>query len=205
MLAAVLAMSAITASAAAANEFHAAAAPTTLTVGSNETQKFLYESSGKTVECTAVAGAGGMQTQTKKEVVFEPQYSECTVNGISFSKAEVSMNGCAYQFTIEATKNEGQTHVNCFASKQITITVKVFGISVCTYHIGKQTPKGNADYVNNGSNSVNVQPTQTGIVATRQGGSDCGALQSQTGTYTGAVQIIGEKPGTQQLIDVQVG
>ena len=71
-LAAVFAMSAIAASAVSANQFHSKAEPTTLKVGSPETQKFLYETGGKTVECTTVGGSGEMLKTTQEDVVFKP-------------------------------------------------------------------------------------------------------------------------------------
>ncbi len=88
---------------------------------------------------------------------------------------------------------------------QITITVKVFGVSVCTLHIGEQTPSGVADYANSGFTKVNVQPTQTGIVSTRQGNAECGEPTSTTGSYTGQVQVKGEESGTEKEVAIQVG
>jgi hypothetical protein len=204
-LVAVFALTAVTAPVASANEFHSAATNTTLTVASNEDQKFLYESSGKTIKCTKIGGSGQATAQTLKEVTFKPDYQGCTIDGIAFSQAQVSFNECDYTFTIEATKNEGPTHVACNGTSQITITVKVFGVSVCTFHIGKQTPKGNADYEPQGGNHITLQPTETGIVGSRQGGSECGSASSTSGSYTGKVTVLGEKTGTQQEVAIQVG
>jgi len=127
------------------------------------------------------------------------------VNGIGGSTAEVKMNECDYKFTIEAGSNTGKAHVECAGTSQITITIKVFGIDICTLHIGKQTPGGTTDYENSGTERVTVTPTQTGIVGTRQGSAECGATQSTTGTYTGVVQVKGEETGTQNEKAVQVG
>jgi hypothetical protein len=204
-LIAAFAMSAIAASVASANEFHSSATNTTLTVASNEDQKFLYEKEGKTVKCTKVGGSGTATAQTLKEVTFKPDYQGCTVDGIAFSSAQVSFNECDYTFTIDvAGKNEGKTHVACVGTSQITITVKVFGVSVCTFHIGKQTPKGVSDE-KQGSGNIIVEPTETGIVGSRQGGSECGSASSTSGSYTGSVTILGEKTGTQEKVSIQVG
>jgi hypothetical protein len=204
-LMAIVALGAIVASVASANSFHFEKSPkTTLTVGANEDQKFLYESGGKTVKCTGIGGDGDAQSETATEFTFKPQYSGCTVDGIAFSSAQVTMNECDYIFTIDATKNTGATHVACNGSSQITVTVKVFGVSICSYHIGKQS-LATTDYANNGSNNINVQPTLTGIVATKQGVSECGSLQSKTGTYTGAVEFKCETTGTVQQMNCQVG
>jgi hypothetical protein len=204
-LLAVFAMSAIAASAASANQFHSSVEKTTLTVASNEDQKFLYESGGKTVKCTGVGGSGEANTATTSTVTFNPTYSGCTVDGIAFSTAQVSFNECDYLFHVDASANEGATDVVCTGSSQITITVKVFGVSVCTFHIGKQTPSGKSKYANSGAKQVKVQPNQTGITGSKQGGSECGSASSTSGTYTGSVVVKGEKAGTQEEVAVQVG
>jgi hypothetical protein len=201
---AVFVMGAIAASAASANQFHSTATNTTITRSANATQSFTYETGGQIVECSTVGGEGQATAQTTAELTYKPQYSGCVVSGIAFSSAQVSMGNCDYLFTIETGANEGPVHVNC-TSGQITITVKVFGISVCTLHIGKQTPSGVAHYANSGANRVTVQPTQTGIEGTRQGSEECGEATSNTGTYTGQVEVKGEEQGTQNEKAIQVG
>jgi hypothetical protein len=199
----IVAMNGFASAAEAGVEFHSDAEATSLTVEKSETQKYLYETGKITVECATVGGAGNMQKTTQKELHFTPQYSQCTTT-IPFTLAEVSMNKCFYTLTLTETEAAGQADLNCTESNQITITVKTFGVSICTLHIGKQAPAGHVDYSNNGTNSINVQPTVTGMVATRQGSSECGSLQSKTGTYTGPLQIIGEKAFSQNKVNVQV-
>jgi hypothetical protein len=190
-LLAILAIGAITSASASANFFHSPVEPTTLTVGKNETQKFLYETGGKIVECLTMGGAGVLGETTDQEFTFAPNYSKCEVNGIPFSQAQVSINGCEYFFTIDSFVNGGPTHLSCFGTNQVTITVKVFGVSLCTLHIGSQTPASKSHYANVGD-GVEVQPTQTGIKGARQGSTECGSASSISGTYTGKAQIIGE-------------
>lgn len=207
-LVAICATSAVTASAAVGNQFHSAAAKSIVTVVSNSTQAFLYETSGRTVECTTVGGSGTFSGQTVSEVTFAPTYSNCKVAGIGMSQAEVSMNGCQYLFTITSTKASGAVHLRCptiaGVQQQITITVKVFGVSICTYHIGEQTPNEHVDYSNGGVKQITVQPTQTGIVGTKQGSAECGAEKSTSGTYTGPVTVKCEEDGTQTEVACQV-
>jgi hypothetical protein len=201
---AVFAMGAIAATAASANQFHSAVEKTTITVAANATQAFQYEAGGQTVNCSTVGGSGEDTNFTSSELTFKPTYSGCSVSGIAFSSAQVSMGNCDYLFTIEASANSGPVHVKC-TSGQITITVKVFGISVCTLHIGEQTPSGVADYANSGASKINVTPTQSGIEGTRQGSEECGEATSNTGTYTGQVEVKGEEQGTQNEKAIQVG
>jgi hypothetical protein len=198
-------MNAVVTSVAQANQFHSASTETELTVASNEDQKYLYETGGRTVKCTKVAGSGEALVQTASEAIFKPEYSGCTVDGIAFSSAEVTMSGCTFQTTVNAGANEGSTHVTCTGTSQVTITVKVFGVSVCTFHIGKQTPKGLTKYFNSGSSQIKVQANQTGVVGSKQGSSECGAATSTTGTVTATVVLKGVKPGTQTQTSIQVG
>ncbi len=214
-LVAVFAMGAIAATAASANQFHSTATNTTITRTANANQNFQYEAKGQTVVCTTVGGSGTATAQTTTEITFTPTYSGCNVPGIAFSSAQVSMANCDYLFTIEASANQGPVHVKCPETKnakgegigqdQITITVKVFGVSVCTLHIGEQTPGGVADYSNPDASQVTVTPTQTGISGTRQGNAECGEPTSTTGNYNGAVQVKGEETGTQNAKNIQVG
>jgi hypothetical protein len=83
--------------------------------------------------------------------------------------------------------------------------VKVFGVSVCTYHIGEQTPQGLATYANVGAAEINVAPVLTEIIGTRQGAAECGAAASITGGYSGQTRIMGEETGTGLATNVQVG
>jgi hypothetical protein len=198
------AIGAIAASVASANQFHSTEAETASTVASNEDQKYLYETGGKTVKCTGIGGSGETKSATVSEAPFAPQYSGCTVDGIAFSSAEVSMGECKVIVTIEATKNEGVTHVSCQGTSQVTITVKVFGVSVCTFHIGKQSPKGFGIFSNNGTTQVKIKANLTGIVGSKQGGSECGSATSTTGTVTATTVIKGVKTGTQTQTSVQV-
>jgi hypothetical protein len=210
-LVALLAIGAIAASAAPANQFHSSALSTAITRSANATQVYQYETGGQSVQCTTVGGSGKLGLETNIEILFEPIYSNCSVSGIAFSTAQVNMNNCSYRFRIEVSENKGPVDLTCPKiveqenRTQVTITVKVFGISICTLHIGHQTPSGVADYANSGSTKVNVQPTQTGISATRQGSEECGEATSTTGSYTGQSQAKGEETGTENEKAIQVG
>lgn len=204
VLVVVSAVGAITTSTASANQFHSASSElTTLTRVSNIVPLFEYEFD-KTVACITVGGSGEMTSQTVAAVTFSPTYSVCEAQFLFGSDVTVSMNGCDYLFTIEASANKGPVHIQCPEGKQITMTVKVFGFSVCTYHIGKQTPSGAATYANKGSNHVDFSPSLTGISASRQGSSECGKDSSTTGSYSDKWQLKGEITG-QTETNVQVG
>lgn len=206
VLGAVLAICAITASTAAANQFHFTSTKSTITRSANANQVYQYETSGQSVICTTLGGSGSATAQTVAEFVFHPTYSGCSVPGIAFSSAEIQMHECSFLFTIQEVSNTGTIHIQaCNAGKQITITVKVFGVSVCTYHVGEQTP-ANVDHISNsGTQKVTIQPTQSEIIGTREGSSECGAASSKTGSYSGQVEFKAEETGTQNEKAFQVG
>jgi hypothetical protein len=206
---ALVAIIAIDATAASANQFHSTVSKTTVTVASNSTQAFQYSTGGETVECSTVGGSGTFTNQTVSEVTFAPTYSKCIVKDVAFSKVVVDMNGCDYLFTIEPTKNNGPAHVVCPGTNQIDFTVEVFGVLFCIFHLGKQTPAGGYSYTNSGSTEIKVTAGQTGISATMEpitmGGLACGSATSTSGQYTGSIVLKCEEDGTPNQKACQVG
>ncbi len=204
-LVAALTLGAIAVPAASANQFHSSVAKTTWQRTASSTQEFEYEALGHTIDCATFGGTGKTTAQTVAELTVEPSYSSCNVPGIPFSQAEVRMNGCEYLFTLQAAQNHGLVHIKCPPEEEITITVKVFGVSLCTIYVDEQTPTGNASWSNNGGAQVNVIFGQSKIIAERQGNSECGSATSETGTMTGQVQFRGVETGQTGLANVQVG
>ncbi len=167
-LVAVCAVGATLAAAASANQWHSTVANTTWQRTASETQEFEYEFAGKTVACTSLDGIATTTAQTITELTVSPTYLGFELSEVINDKAEVSMNGCEYLFTLQATQNRGPVHIKCPAKNQITVTVKVFGISICTFHIPDQTPAGNISWANEGAAQVNLCFGQSKISATRK-------------------------------------
>ena len=206
-LAATLVVSAITASAVSANQFHSASTDTTFTVASNTVQWFEYESGKGVTSCGTVGGSGAITAKTVTEVTFQPTYAVCLYEGLSETDVIVSMNGCYYIFTIEASANKGPVHLKCPAGKEMVFTVTDFShiFDLCTFSIGEQTPSGVADYANNGSDRIDVNFTLTGIAASVGGPGKCGPTQTTTASLSGKVQLKGEITGQQTGTNIQVG
>jgi hypothetical protein len=201
----VFALSASAVSAASANQFHSGSSNTTGTVSGNGPQFFEYESGGQIVECSTIGGSVDATANTVTEVTFSPTYSGCQMTLILFTQVTVSMNGCDYLFTLEASANSGPAHIKCPSGKEISITVKAFGVSVCTYHIASQTPAGVSDYANSGTSKIHGTATQLEIAGTRQGAAECGAASSTQGSYLSEVEMKGEITGQQTGTNIQVG
>jgi hypothetical protein len=204
-LVAVLAVCLLAPSLASANQFHSASINTTQTVASNASFEFQYQTGGVTVVCTTVGGEGQTTSQTVTEVAFKPTFSGCQAKGIFGSVAHDETNGCFYLFTTEASANTGPAHIRCPEGKQFTITVTVFGVSLCTYHYGEQTPTAPVHYTNVSASEYAVQITPGTIVGTRTGSSECGSEKSTTGSITGKITFKGEITGQQTQTKIQVG
>jgi len=202
---AMLAIAALTAATAWANQFHSGANSTTWTVTSNAFQVFEYEAGGEAITCATIGGEAQTTAQTVTEITFKPTYSTCKAEEL-LVPAHVAMNECDYLLTINASESGGWVHLKCPAFNTISITVtNGFGSTLCTLHIGQQTPVGGVDYANNGASRVNVQPTESGISGQREGSALCGVKESISGTYFGQVTVRGEITGQQTATNVQVG
>ena len=179
-LVAVLALSAVIASAASAAENFVAEEAATVSVSSNETQVFTYTAGGAQVKCTGTQVSAAVTTSSP-EVTATPSYSGCT--GPGGITAHVQFNGgCDFLFTIN-----GQVHV-CPGGGTVTIVVT----GLCTYHFSAQTVSV-VTYDNIGSGTtkeVKLTPEVTGITATNTNpGFLCGPESSTTGTYSGSVTL----------------
>jgi hypothetical protein len=153
----------------------------------------------------AFDGSAKTTTQTVAELTIKPSYLKCTADGIAFSEVEWRMNECQYLFTLQATQNHGPVHIKCAPEEELTITVKVLGVDLCTFYIYEQPPAGNASWANSGAAQVKLLFGQAKIIAIRQGSSECGAASSQTGTFMRGVQFRGVETGQTGIANVQVG
>lgn len=118
--AAVLAIGAVTASAASAVQFHSESEKTFF---KGEQTNFVFDMTAGTLTCKKVTYTGEGSATTSADITLAPVYSECTGFGMA---ATVDMNGCDYLYTTFVA------HLICPAGKSMTITV---GIPVrCTTH-----------------------------------------------------------------------
>jgi len=161
---AVLAMSAVVASAAQAQATTAKFTsmgkyPATFT-GANGAGQETFKTEAGTVECaSSFHGVTGEATQT---VEVSPTYTGCVAFG--FLNATVSMEGCKYTFKLTTTlinPHRYQAHVNvhCPAGK----TIKIVS-ATCEVSIGAQTGLTTVDLQNSAdTKSILVTPTVGGI------------------------------------------
>ena len=185
-LVAVLAMSAVVASAAqAVPSFTASAYPATGT-GSNKAGSETFTTEAGTVQCDS--HFEGTLTEASSTLTITPKYSECTAFG--FLNATVETEGCTYVFhaTEQVSAGVYNSHVDvvCPEGKSIKIVA-----ATCKAEVKSQNGLTTAKSTNSGS-SVTVQPNVTNIAMTvTQDGFGCpfSGTGAKTGSYHGDVLV----------------
>jgi hypothetical protein len=127
-LLAVLALSAVVASAAQA-EFTVASGATKVRVA-QEGKNVFFTEAGE-IGCSSATGEGAVSPGTTNELNFTPSYSGCTAFG---QPAHVTMlGGCTARIT-----SDGIVHL-CPAGGDMKVTTTSGGMSICTAYYHKQT------------------------------------------------------------------
>jgi hypothetical protein len=184
-LVAVLAMSALGASAAQAEQsYHASGAPTTLS-GSQVAQTKLHIPGSGSVECSGVNLKGTLSTTTASIIELHPEFSGCVAFG--FATSHVTTTGCNFLFGTPI-KNQTAMAFSCSGANKIKVTPTFFGASVCSVEFGTQQPTGVVDLANNaGKTDILITATLTKIAHT----SGCGASNATDGEMTGSITEVG--------------
>lgn len=190
-LVAVLAMSAVVASAAQAAEFHSETSKTILAghqVGVNEF--IIRNAEGKQLAkttCTTATVSGTIEGLTAASARVHPIYGEeketCTVEPIG--KATVHTVGCDYILHTATSAEMALVDITCETGKSITINAALG----CTIHVPAQTSLNGVHYENENSGaerSIVVKATVTKIHFTSEG---CGFVgipsEGNTAEYIG--------------------
>jgi hypothetical protein len=192
-LVAVLAMSAVVASAAsAAIQYTSNPSPQTAT-GANTAGKETFTTPGGTVQCNSHFAATVATGSTSLTVT--PNYETCVAFG--FLNANVVENGCDYVFRPTARLAEGhynhQVEVACEAGKAIVITA-----GTCEVQVPAQKELKSVTTTNS-AGSVTVVPNVEKITmnVTKDGfGCPFPGLGHTTGTYHGHVTLTPTEGGS---------
>ena len=169
-LVAVLAMSAVVASAASATNFTASDYPTSGTASSAKGNDD-FKTEGGSVECKAHFHAGPL-SEASETVTVVPTYSECQAFG--FLGGSVDMNGCDYRFY-----TSGTVDLVCPGTKKVVIVG-----ATCEVTVAAQNSLSKVDLANSG-NGISAQATIGGIEYTVTK-DDFGCPFSGKGTKAGA-------------------
>ena len=174
-LMAVLALSAVVASAAQANKVTAAKYTATLTgkdtgkkVG--EYARLTIGNGARFVECEE-ANLTATLKEAETVITTTPTYNKCFANGLTTVPATVTMNEC--DFVLEATsKTSARASVKCPAGKQIQVHVyeskatHESNTSLCTYDIGTtfETEDTKIDSANQNLEKITLEKgTESGV------------------------------------------
>jgi hypothetical protein len=180
---AMLAMTAIAATSAQAVEFHAAAAPATITGEQEEAHKFTFN--WGTLSCNTATFHGEQVALTAETLTISGQYSNCTFLGVT--GVPFPMHGCDFVFHAGGTLD-----IVCPQGEAWT-----FEASGCKMSIGSQSGLSEVVFTNlgeEGSKDVTLTPNVSGITYT-QTGILCPGGQGtfSNGQYgPGATTVVGE-------------
>lgn len=181
VLAAVLVMNALIASAAGAAEFHSSSESVNLTGSQVGNHVFTAGAGFGSVKCTSVSLNGFKFTKTEFDQTFSPTYGICTD---SFGRlVDVNVGTTGYRFTAALPTLGGSVHL---VHGSITLRVTAGGgLGECVVTIGEQTNNG-IEYHNKeegGVKYIEITTNTTNIVSTTSGGIfNCGV---SNGTHTG--------------------
>lgn len=177
---AVLALGAMTASAASAAHFveKTGGALTELTGKATNTQVFVTK--GGEVKCTKLsvskAPISAMEVETQEATV---QYESCT----AFTIINATISPAEYTFHAGTTKGTGTVDI------KKTITISAIG---CESTVPAQSGLGKLTYVNK-SGEITIEAAVTGIESSGTG--TCSYEKEKSGTYTGNSSVAVAKEG----------
>jgi hypothetical protein len=180
---AVLALTAMMASAASAAQYTASEYPANAT-GSNTKGSEVFTTEGGKVECDSHFETKEAIAEPTATITITAHYTNCEAFG--FLSATVNMEGCHYHFTLQSNSSN-TVDVICPAGQSIKITA-----SSCKVEIKGQTGLNSVPVSTSGS-SVLAKPNVSGIAYTvTQDGFLCpfSGTGNKTGaTYTGEVTL----------------
>jgi hypothetical protein len=190
-LTALMAVGAMSASAASASaQFHMESSPTFFK-GEQETKNVLTMTGG-TFKCTGAEATSGEIVGTSVETLsVHPSYTGCTGLG---QQAIVNTTGCRFVMSAKSA-GVGAFNISCDTGSSIVMTWLTAG---CTWRIGAQTPANDLiSYENQGTGALRrilVTFHLEGIQYTSSGGI-CGA-SGTNGTLTGSFLLKGYNNAT---------
>lgn len=184
---AVLALTAVGASAASASAFSADEYP--VTVEGEQTNTHTFTVQAGTTHCSVAKfhGTAGAESST---LTITPTYTGCTLTPLG--SATVKMNGCDYMFhSGAATGNPDEFNssvdIVCSGSNVIEVVVPF----ICTVKVGPQTGLSNTVLKSNTSPATVTATASVSGIAYSQSGSFCTNGSFSNGTYNGTVAMSG--------------
>src|SRR5512146_1379377 len=201
VLVAVLALSAVAAAGASAEEhtFRSGleSGQTTYLTGTTEegtVDKFTIGSilGTQAVECHEHLQGEAIFPEDAHALTTTSEYSNCEFHGEP--GASVDMNGCAYVFTTETDENgDAKTEIECPEPTSETENMIEVTSPLCDMWIGAQVGEEGLSYTNteeNGKDAITVRSTLKVHIHAKQATVTCFSIAS-TGTYEGTMTLTG--------------
>jgi hypothetical protein len=190
-LVAVLAMTAVLASAAQATTTFTAS-ESSGTVKATQTTEQVFTTEAGTVKCKTATQEGSFSSKSFTSLEVAPAYKECSAFG--FLSATVTPGTCKYKFTGQASGTLATVDIVCPSGD---ITVTTFG---CVIHVEPQTGLNHVLFSNK-AGDVEATATISKVKYTATSGCPNGANGTTSdGTLTGGATVSASK-GTLQVDD----
>jgi hypothetical protein len=194
-LVAVLAMGALSASAASAENFHSESATDTVIKGSQVGQDVFVFNAG-TVKCNEATYAGEQKGATATSVKVTPTYTECTAFG--FVNTKIDSAQCTYEFS----SDNNNVVISCPSAEPLTVTAFNCWVALHSQTLGgisyNNTGAGNSRDIDLGTNVTGISYSQHSKAF--PGCNNNKTEQSYTnGTYTAGTTVQGFTTGGTQV------
>lgn len=208
-LAAMLAMGAVAASGASAQDLFTSNEAAALE--GTQTNTHVFEADTRAIECTEATFTGSGGTE-ETSLIMEATYDGCEFAGVN---VDVDMGNCAYEFhasgTVDVINNGGEhtcTHSESSGPEEgkdpISFTASFFG-SECTVEVGAQTGLESVSYSpeNEGTEEISAEAKVNGIEY-RSHGSLCNHERTAAdGVYNGNADIVGNNGNAVLTVDTE--
>jgi hypothetical protein len=187
---AVLALGALSATAASAASFHYEQTHTMITGGQPHGEDDIWTVNAGTVKCQSSYYTGTTSSATTETFTVTPEYGLCSAFG--FINVPIDVNGCTYTFNVS-----GFFNISCLSGE---ITVTAFN---CHVKIGTQTFLGGS-YDNSGSGKsrdVTATLKLSGLKYTQESKSFPGCTKGSfiNGTFSSSATFVGTNTFGEQI------
>jgi hypothetical protein len=188
-LAAVFAMSGLTASAASAGteEFHTTAEPAIWRADQEVAAPVEFTVAGQAIKCKTTSFKTTTAKKTVASLNFTPTLKECSYGS---RNTVIATNGCTYKFTGATTVNKhGPIDIECPTGKQIEITIEEL-LPTCKIYIGSQNSSDGINYTNEATDITGKMTATLKFAKVEGAGLKCEEINNAgQGKYTGGLTI----------------
>jgi hypothetical protein len=202
MLVAMLAMSAVAAVSASADEFTAEEYPISLTGEKDGEFTDQFTTTAGVVKCPEPKYSATVGAATPM-VTVQPEYQDTGCTAFGFP-ATIDDDDCKYVFNVNAVGTTGDVDLTCTSGKELTVTANPAPLTTkCTVHVKPQNDiGGTVEYINNPNGTVTLEVYLNGIDYKHTAGTGVGACpggSATNGTLVAKAIVKGVSDGKAKL------